>query len=250
MSDAGRPTLTVNWMFPDLLWLNGDRGNLMALDRLGAQLGFDVVINRIEDVSEPVPADLAVFGSGDLDVLSTLAADGEKLRAFLAASRRIVVFGTSVALFVRTTTRVAHPDFAGLGLIPATAAERPIDGHEYGDDYLIEYAPGTAHPVAAGVYIKTVSVALDAAVSPFAKVLFGLDNAATRSDSGFDGARHGNIVWTNLLGPAFVRNPWLARALVEDVLGPQPGDLEDAWDLERASLEAARGFIAAKRSKH
>ncbi|WP_022881131.1 hypothetical protein [Gryllotalpicola ginsengisoli] len=247
MGDAGRQTLTVNWMFPDLLWLNGDRGNLMALDRLGSQLGLDVVINRIEDVSEPVPADLAVFGSGDLDVLATLAEDGDALRGFLSGSRRIVVFGTSVALFARTTTRVAHPGFAGLGLIPATAAERPTDGHEYGDDYLVEYAPGTPHPVAAGVYVKTVAVTLDEGVAPFGKVLFGLDNTATHVHSGFDGARHGGVVWTNLLGPAFVRNPWLARALIEEVLGPLPVDLEEAWDLELASLDAVRRFLATKR---
>lgn len=247
MADAARPTLTVNWMFPDLLWLNGDRGNLMALDRLGAQLGLDVVINRIEDVSQIVPADLAIFGSGDLDVLATLAAQGEELRSFLASSRRVVVFGTSVALFTRSTSRVAHPGFDGLGLLPATAAERPIDGHEYGDDYLIEHAPGTAHPEAAGVFVKTVAVTLDPGVAPFATVRFGLDNTATLSNDGFDGARHGDLVWTNLLGPAFVRNPWLARALVEEAIGAQPGDLDAEWDLELASLEATRRFIAAKR---
>jgi CobQ-like glutamine amidotransferase family enzyme len=247
MSDAARPTLTVDWMFPDLLWLNGDRGNLMALDRLGEQLGFDVVLNRIEDVSQPVPADLAVFGSGDLDVLTALAADGEKLRAFLASTRRIVVFGTSITLFTRSTTRVDHPGFAGLGMLPATAAERPTDGHVYGDDYLIEHAPGTAHPVAAGIYVKTVTVEVDPGVAPFAKVLFGLDNTGRLTNSGFDGARHDKLVWTNLLGPAFVRNPWLARSLVEELIGPQGGELDDEWDLERSSLEATKAFIAAKR---
>jgi len=247
MSDPARQRLTVNWMFPDLLWLNGDRGNLMALERVGAGLGLDVVINRIEDVSQPVAADLAVFGSGDLDVLARLAADGEALNAFLADTRRILVIGTSVALFVRTTTRVDRPDFAGLGMIPAVAAERPIDGHVYGDDFLIEYAPGTPHPVAAGVYVKTVAVTLDEAVTPFARVLYGLDNTATMTDSGFDGARHGKVVWTNLLGPALVRNPWFARSLVEEVIGPQPGRLESDWDLELASLDAVRRFMATKR---
>lgn len=248
MSDAPRPVLTVDWMFPDLLWLNGDRGNLMALERVGTQLGVDVVINRVDDLSEAVPADLAVFCSGDLDVLGELASRGDELRAFLASARRVVVFGTSVALFARTTTRVARPGFPGLGLLPAVAVERPTDRHEYGDDYLVEHAPGSAHPVAAGVYVKTVAVTLDEGVAPFGKVLFGLDNTATRVNSGFDGARHDRIVWTNLLGPAFVRNPWLARALIEDLLGPLPGDLEDEWDLERASLSATRRFIAAKRS--
>ncbi|GAA4172116.1 hypothetical protein [Gryllotalpicola koreensis] len=246
MNDTARPTLTVNWMFPDQLWLNGDRGNLMALDRLGEQLGFDVVLNRIEDVSQPIPADLAVFGSGDLDVLTALAADGEALRSFLASVRRIVVFGTTIALFTRTTARVTHPGFNGLGLLPADAVERPTDGHVYGDDFLIEYAPGTAHPVAAGIYVKTIAVTTDAGVEPFAKVLFGLDNTAKLTNTGFDGARHDKLVWTNLLGPAFVRNPWLARSLVEELLGPLPGDLEGEWDLEKASLDAVRKFIAAK----
>ena len=247
MADAARRTLTVNWMFPDLLWLNGDRGNLMAVDRLGAQLGLEVVINRIEDVSQLVPADLAIFGSGDLDVLASLAGLGEDLRTFLASSRRVVVFGTSVSLFTRTTTRVAHPAFDGLGLLPADATERPIDGHEYGDDYLIEHAAGTAHPEAAGVYVKSVAVTLDAGVEPFGRVLFGLDNTATLTNSGFDGARHGNLVWTNLLGPAFVRNPWVARSLIEEAIGQQPADLDPEWDLELASFAAARRFIVAKR---
>ena len=247
MSDAGRRTLVVNWMFPDLLWLNGDRGNLMALERLGEQLGLDVVINRVDDLTTPAPADLSVFCSGDLDVLRTLAADGEALRAFLAATKRVVVFGTSVSLFTRTTTRVDHPGFAGLGMLPADAVERPTDGHVYGDDYLIEHAPGTPHPLAAGVYVKTVAVTPDAGVEPFAKVLFGLDNTATLQNSGFDGARHGALVWTNLLGPAFVRNPWLARGLVEEVLGPLPGDLDEQWTLEQASFDAAQAFITAKR---
>ncbi|AYG05014.1 hypothetical protein [Gryllotalpicola protaetiae] len=247
MSDGARPTLTVNWMFPDQLWLNGDRGNLMALDRLGGQLGFDVVLNRIDDVSTAVPADLAVFGSGDLEVLASLAADGEALRAFLASSRRIVVFGTSIALFARTTARVSHPGFAGLGLLPGDAVERPTDRHVYGDDLLVQYAPGSAHPDAAGVYVKTLSVTLDAGVTPFGRVLFGLDNTAKLNNQGDDGARHGSLIWTNLLGPAFVRNPWLARSMVEDVLGPLPGELDGEWELELASLDATRRFVAGKR---
>ncbi len=255
-----RPRLTVDWMFPDLLNLYGDRGNLMALDRLGRETGQEVVINRVDSVDQPLPADLAVFGSGDLDTIAMLATKKRQaLLAFLEGCRRILVFGTTVSLFAQTTARPHHPDIPGLGLLPARASERTVDlahpTQPFGDDFLLELDPASpcfraGHAQLGGFYIKTLAVELEAGVEPFATVRYGLDNTATRLHQGFDGAWTDKIVWTNLLGPALVRNPWLALALLEGPAGQGQAvspELEDSWDLERQSLAAVTAFAQTKR---
>lgn len=253
------PKLVVNWVFPDLLSLYGDRGNLMALSRLGERLGWEVVINRVDDPAEAGPADLAVFNSGDLDLIAVLAGRRDALLRCCERARQVVVFGTTVALFSTMTHRVGHPDVAGLNLIPAVLQEQTIDlthiEHPYADDLLLQLpALGTGDELspfglAAGVYVKSVRVELDPAVAPFAKVLYGLDNTGTQRHAGWDGARHGNLLWTNLLGPAFVRNPWLALSVVGQATGttiPVTDDLVESWALEQQSMASFRAFVATK----
>lgn len=259
MSHKSLPKLVVNWMLPDLLSLYGDRGNLMALARLGDHLGWQVTINRVDDPADATPADLAVFSSGDLDLISVLATRRDDLLRCCDQAKQVVVIGTTVSLFATTTHRVGHPDVRGLGLIPAEIEEQAIDltriEHPYAEDLLLELpedlqAGPPPYSLVAGVYVKSVKVTLDGAVQPFAKVLYGLDNTGTQRHSGWDGARHSNLLWTNLLGPAFVRNPWLALSIIAQATGttiPVTDDLAQSWELEQQSLASVRNFIATKR---
>ncbi|MDR2897000.1 MAG: hypothetical protein LBV30_10195 [Propionibacteriaceae bacterium] len=257
------PQLTINWMYPDLLSLYGDRGNLMALHRWGAWLGLDVQIRRVNSGDPIEPAHLAVFNSGDLDVAAMLTSrHADHLRAAVAAANQTVVFATSLALFARTTARQSNPDVVGLGLIPADTQEMTVDltaiKQPFGDDYLLELAQDSPFILAgqrhlAGFYIKTLAVDLDPKVSPFADVSYGLDNTTLHRHGGNDGATHDSICWTGLLGPALVRNPWLTVALIELGLAdaathPDEGRLRQAWSLEQQSLAAVTAFAEAKRA--
>lgn len=245
--------LTVNWMFPDQLWLYGDRGNFMALRRLGALLGLDVAINRVTDLTV-APADLTIFSSGDLDVIGSLSARRDELADFISRSPLSLVFGTTVALFGRTTKRIGHPDVNGLGLVPADSVERVLDHsggqRPYGDDLWLELAePAAGETRCAGVYIKPIKVRLDAGVKPFASVLYGLDNSGELEAGGSDGAVLPDLVWTNLLGPALVRNPWLGLWLINRALGSAyeaDERLRTAWELELAARDGFESFVTAK----
>ena len=248
--------LIINWMFPDVLDLYGDRGNIMALERLGRRLGFDVVIRRVESFSAAGEADFSVFCSGDLDVVSSLARDKSGIENLLAGSKKILVFGTTGALFGGETVRLSRPGFCGLGLLDAEIKERPayLVNFKYpaGNDYLLELDAEYAKEgfdCASGVYLKSVTVNAAPEVKPFAKVLFGLDNTGELEHAGFDGAVFGNVIWTNLLGPALVKNPWLTLSLIEKVTGkhfPIDEEMREFWEFELKSLHEFKEFIKKK----
>ena len=40
--------INIAWLYPDTLNLHGDRGNIMAFERVAAMLGADVTITRID----------------------------------------------------------------------------------------------------------------------------------------------------------------------------------------------------------
>ena len=51
-------TLKIGWMFPDSLYLHGDRGNVLALKRMGEAAGFEVEIEKIDfDTEDFTPMD-------------------------------------------------------------------------------------------------------------------------------------------------------------------------------------------------
>jgi len=245
--------ITVNWMFPDLLSLYGDRGNIMAIEHLGRHLGLTVELNRVEDLTAPTPADFVIFNSGDLDVISALADKKHELLEFIKYGKKVIVFGTTIALFGTKTTRIEHPGFEGLNLIESEIIEREHDLANFifpaGDDYLLEFEKGIDFNQASGVYVKSVKVNLGQDIVPFAKVLYGQDNTGQMEHSGFDGAVKDNIIWTNLLGPAFVKNPWILLPLLEEVTGikyPIDDEMKKFWEYEICSFQVFLQFINKK----
>ena len=66
-----------------------------------------------------------------------------------------------------------------------------------------------------------------------------------------EGAIYKNVLFTNLLGPALVKNPWFAEALLREVLKTKGAELpeklpEETFDLERKSAACIRRFIEEK----
>ena len=61
--------ITVLWLYPDILNLHGDRGNLMALERIGKLMELPVEVRRVDKLTDPLPldeADLLVLTSGEV----------------------------------------------------------------------------------------------------------------------------------------------------------------------------------------
>ena len=100
-----QPCVNVLWMYPDSLHLHGDRGNLMALQRVGALLGISVRIRRLERPGQTLPLDWA-----DL-----LLFDPAKVHASADYVNPTAIADTTVRAIAATLTAIAKRERGGRG---------------------------------------------------------------------------------------------------------------------------------------
>ena len=241
--------IIVNWMYPNMLHLHGDRGNLMALERIGKLLGRKVEIRRIESPQEQIPLDdcgLLVFTPGELrcmeGIAKALAPQKKALSSFVEKGGVILAIAASGAIFARHTKRIFGNSFEGLGLLNMEMEERE---QVYGDDiHFIESEGGLE---ILGNQIQIVDTHLGQGQAPFGSLIYGYGN----DKSGSEGARRGNLIFTNTLGPLLVKNPRLSVDLLTQALGYLGEEAElvlrdEDIQLEDHSAQLIRSFIAAK----
>lgn len=68
-------TLNITWLYPDLLNLHGDRGNLMAFERVGKAMGLDVKINRIDTFAQEIDfenSDIIFMNAGEIKTAASI----------------------------------------------------------------------------------------------------------------------------------------------------------------------------------
>jgi CobQ-like glutamine amidotransferase family enzyme len=247
-----KAVLHILWMYPDILNLHGDRGNVMALQRVGAQFGVETEIRRVSRLRGRFDlgwADLLVFGAGELavmpEVASALAEGEDAVRGFLAG-KAVFCTGTTGAIFARGTERTDGSVLAGLGLLDMWCRERAAP---LGDD-LIFRMDGLDENI-CGIQIQMMDVFLAAGQAPLGRTVYGHGNCGD-AEIRAEGAVCGNILFTNALGPVLVKNPWMALWLLRRALPganlPDPNAPENArrWELELKSSLAVHLFNATK----
>lgn len=241
--------INIVWMYPDALNLHGDRGNLQALVRVAGLMGIEAEVTKVVNPADPIDfenADLLVFNPGELKVcnrlVEALKARKEGLDAYIARGGAIVATGTSGAIFGGNVKRLAGGDFSGLGYLKMEAAERRMI---LGNDLHVKLPDGTE---LMGSQIQMAEYTVDPEQA-LAKVVYGHGN---RGD-GTEGARVHNLIWTNLLGPVMVKNPWWAAQLLADIAGKKGIGYhmpeENDYRLERGSLDALKAYIELKKEK-
>ncbi|NLT57854.1 MAG: hypothetical protein GXX99_02700 [Clostridiales bacterium] len=249
-----QPCVNVLWMYPDSLHLHGDRGNLMALQRVGALLGISVRIRRLERPGQTLPldwADLLLFCSGELRVmpalLTGLRPQRAELAGFAAQRGRVLAIGSAGTLLARETRRLPpHASFEGLGLLDMVCTER---GSVYGDDLwfrLLEEDPLELY----GSQIQIVDTALGPGQAPLGEVLYGRGN----DGAGAEGARREGLIFTNALGPLLVKNPRFAQRLLARVLAdkgtpPMQVPADAAHGMEDAAFALFKRFTVGKEAE-
>lgn len=237
------------WMYPDILNLHGDRGNVQAFAYAAQRMGLDVEVTKVVNPGDEIDfanADLMVFGPGELKTCRILA-DAlrgrlEELSAWLDNGGQIFVTGTSGTIFGGEVERTNGANFEGLGLLNVTAQERKMI---LGNDLHVELSDGM-EVMGSQIQMAEYTVAPEHAL---AKVLYGHGNR----NAGDEGAQRGNLIWTNLLGPVMVKNPWWACRILGAIadrkgLAYTMPNVED-FDLEYASLKAVKEYITLKQEK-
>ena len=237
-----KSTLHLGWMYPDCLYLHGERGSVQAFARVGENLGVDVQIKRIEDFDDPIPfeaLDLLLFLPGELKELAlirpALARQRKALEAYLDRGGWMIALGTTGLLFGGQTVREDGSIFEGLGLLGITGKERT---YVWGDDLHFRLRDTKQEIFGSQIHMADVEAA-----EPLGDVLYGRGNCA----DGTEGARYKNLIYTNCLGPVFVKNPWWTEDIIRKILLQRLGISQAkpyAW--ESASFDSALRFTKEK----
>ena len=73
--------LNITWLYPDVLNLHGDRGNVMALKKVGEMLNLEVNIKRVDSYSQKIDfdnTDIILINPGEVKVISKMLQEYRK----------------------------------------------------------------------------------------------------------------------------------------------------------------------------
>ena len=235
--------LRVCALYPDLMNIYADRGNLLMLERRCAWrgIGFELIASGLGDSLDPDAGDLFYIGGGQ-DRDQRLCAQDliETKRAALqtAAARGAVVLGVcgGYQLLGRSYT-LDDERIEGVGLLDV---ETVREGNRLIGNVAIEVRLDAGeHPrVLAGFENHGGRTRLGEGQHPLGRVLSGFGNDGA---SGWEGAIAGNTIGTYLHGPLLPKNAWFADWLIAKALDIDAAKLAPLDDeLEREAHLGAR----------
>jgi len=239
----GFPTLRLAWLYPDLMNIYGDRGNVVVLIDRARRRGIEVELLEAGLGSAPglERANLFFFGGGqdrDEELVFedlTFSKKGPIEEALGRGAALLAVCGgyQLVGRHYRTAEGAKLP---GLGLLDAwteAGTSRCIG------DVVLETAPelGLRPPTLVGFENHIGRTFLGPAAKPIGRVRAGFGNNA---EDGGEGAMQQNLFGTYLHGSLLPKNPHLADLLLERALGCPLPSLEADLELTTHHRIAAR----------
>lgn len=240
--------LNISWMYPDILNLHGDRGNLMALKKVAEEMSLEPVITRVENFKQKIDfknTDILFFNVGEIKsvkgIVEALGTQADELKNYVESGKMVILVGATGAAFANKLTRQSGEVINGLGYLDMDCNEVEFI---YGDDIHFNLEHYTADEV-IGSQISMVDTTLVSA-KPLGKLVYGKGN---NGKDKLEGAVYKNVIFTNCLGPMLVKNPWFAQALIKVAMASKNVKVENKehdFDLERKSAVCIKRFIKEK----
>ncbi len=229
-------------LYPDLMNIYADRGNLLMLERRcrWRGIGFRLSAVSLGDELDPDGADLFYIGGGQDRDQRLCALDlAQHKRAALhevAARDGLIVAVCGGYQLLGHSYQLGEERLPGVGLVDLVT-ER-VDGPRLIGNVAIEVEldPGRRQ-VLAGFENHGGRTHLQAAAQPLGRVLAGHGN---NGGDGYEGVRSGGVIGTYLHGPLLPKNAWFADWLIARALrlSAPLAPLEDS--LEAAAHADAR----------
>ncbi len=244
-------------LYPRLLSVAGDRGNLLALIRRCSWRGIRASVTEADvgEVPDLTQTDLILRHGGqdrEMDVAARdLAAKGGPLREAIEGGAVVVAVCAGYQLLGRSYIPPQGPPIEGLGVLDVVTHGGPVRfiGH-----VAVECDLGTGgQHLLAGFENHSGRTYLGGGGEPLGRVIAGAGN---NGEDGTEGARYREVYATYLHGPVLPKNPWLAdhllwRALAHRYpdfapLAPLPDRTEE--QAQAAALRLARHPVTGWRS--
>ena len=231
--------MNILYLYPDLLNLHGDKGNILAFEKIGKLMKVNIKVDRLDDFKEKIDFskyDLIFISPGELvvikEVVKNLKKQKEELLKFLDNDKYIICIGSSAALFADKIN--IDDSFEGLGIGNFDVISRE---NIFGDDLIFDF---NKHQV-VGSQIQVVDI-LPKENNTLGKTTYGYGN-----DGKTEGIRYHNLIITNALGPVFIKNPWLVEEIIKDILKNKKLEYSKInYDLEKLSNKEILEFNLMK----
>jgi CobQ-like glutamine amidotransferase family enzyme len=228
------PTLRVCALYPELMNIYADRGNIAVL-RARCEwrgIGFELASSSLTQPLDPAGHDLFYIGGGqDRDQIAVAADMAATKRDALHAARdrgAVVLAVCGGYQLLGHSYQLGDEQLPGVGLVDLHTVRE--DGRRLIGNCAIEADLGYGPQTVAGFENHGGRTYLGPDEQPLGRVLSGHGN---NGKDGFEGVHSHNVIGTYLHGPLLPKNVWLADRLIElalDIdLSPLPGDsVEDA----------------------
>jgi lipid II isoglutaminyl synthase (glutamine-hydrolysing) len=242
-------TLRVGALYPDLLNIYADRGNLLLLERRCAWrgLGFELRGIGLGDTLDPDAHDLLYIGGGqdrDQALCARDMAETKRDALHAAAERGAVIFAVCGGYqLLGHGYAMGGERLPGVGLVDLETVRE--DGPRLIGNVAIALEGSDPHGsdplVLAGFENHGGRTRLGPGAQPLGRVLRGHGNDGKSGYEGVRGGPRGTVVGTYLHGPLLPKNAHFADWLTAMALGIAPSALAPLDDaLESAAHAAAR----------
>lgn len=236
--------LNISWCYPDILNLHGDRGNIMALKKVAELLNIKVNINRISNYNDKIDftsSDILLFNVGEIKstsyLVDALKEKKDELDKYINDNKMIIITGTTVCAFGKKLVMLDGSEINGLGILDLECYERE---KVYGNDLI--YKINDSDMKVNGSQISLVDVKLNSDIR-LGTTIYGNGNNGNTDE----GAKYKNVIFTNCLGPVFVKNPWFAEDLIRTAMKTKNIKItkkidKKNYDLELKSMECIEEY--------
>jgi lipid II isoglutaminyl synthase (glutamine-hydrolysing) len=243
-------TLRICHLYPRLLSVAGDRGNLFALMQRCAWRGIRCSVTEADVGEAPdfAQCDLIMLHGGqDREMTAAardLAAKAGPLREAIEADAVVLAVCAGYQLLGRYYAPADGPPIQGLEVLDAVTDGGPARfiGHVAAE---CDLGSGEQHQL-TGFENHSGRTYLGSGAKPLGRVLAGAGN---NGEDGTEGARYREVYATYLHGPVLPKNPWLADHLLSRALAHRYqdfGPLAPLTDQAEARAHAATLRLARR----
>lgn len=214
------PKLTIAHLYPDLLDLYGDRGNVLALQARCRWRGIEAQVQRLSlgDELNLDRTDILFLGGGSDREQSILVQDLKRREETLhrAVEDGLVLLSICggyqlLGKYYQTGGGEKIPGLGILDLWTVAGARRLIGNVVVEQDPAVWSGPGTLQTL-VGFENHSGKTYLGPGLTPLGKVRHGFGN---NGEDGGEGVRYRNVFGTYLHGPLLPKNPHLADLLLK-----------------------------------
>jgi lipid II isoglutaminyl synthase (glutamine-hydrolysing) len=234
-------TVRICYLYPRLLSVAGDRGNLLALIQRCSWRGIRCSVTEADvgEVPDFAQADLIMMHGGqDREMTAAardLAAKAGPLREAIEANAVVLAVCAGYQLLGHYYNPAAGPPLQGLGVLDAVTegGTTRFIGHVA---LRCDLGSGDQRQI-AGFENHSGRTYLGGGAKPLGQVLNGAGN---NGEDGTEGARYREVYATYLHGPVLPKNPWLADHLLSRALAHRYQDFGRLAPLTDQAEEQAR----------